>query len=169
MARATSRSARTKKAASAKTPALKKPRGSKHRTIREAAQFGSADDVKAFLDAGWPPDTRDGLLPSLPSELGLTALAMACFHKKPAIVKLLLDAGADPNLRSTSMPLVYAVTSKSKRAIEMVRLLLAAGAHPDPDAYRDKNLIDYISGDPKLADIHALLVAAKAARRVSAQ
>jgi ankyrin repeat protein len=139
------------------SPPPKKPRGSKHRTIRDAAQFGSAEDVKQFIDAGWPVDTIDQTS---------TALGMACFHKKPAIVKLLLDAGADPNLvAGGSSPLMNAVQSRSKRTLEMVQMLLDAGADPNSDGYRDMSLIAWVGRDPKLADVHAALIAAKAQKK----
>ncbi len=140
-----------------RTPGLKQPRGTRWNHIRDAAQFGSVADVQLFLDAGWPVDTLD---------VSATALGMACFHKKPAIVKQLLAAGANPSLDVYgSTPLMYAVASKSKRTLEMVQMLLEAGADPNSKGYRDKSLIDWIARDPKLVDVHALLVAARDARR----
>ncbi|MGE0404007.1 MAG: ankyrin repeat domain-containing protein [Kofleriaceae bacterium] len=150
----------TKPAAPVQSSTLKKPRGSKHRTIREAAQFGSTADVQLFLDAGWPADAVDTTL-----SYSVSALGMACFHRKPAIVRQLLAAGADPNLAcGASSPLLDAVASGSKRTLEMVQMLLDAGANPKTEGYRDMSLVAWVARDPKLADVHAVLVAALKSR-----
>ncbi len=102
--------------------------------------------VEELLTKGANPNVDQG---------GSTPLEMACFHRKVAIVRVLLDAGADPNFTSAtgSAPLVNAVTSGSKRAVDMVRMLLAAGAAPNPPAYRGMSLIEWCARDTRLADV----------------
>ena len=43
------------------------------------------------------------LLTALPQYVGVTALHLACLNQKVAVVKLLLERGADPNSVATSM------------------------------------------------------------------
>ena len=142
--------------------ASKAPRKKKVKrgALRSAAQFGKRDEVAALLAAGVDPNEIDEVL-GMP---GSTALCMACFHRKVPIVKLLLAAGADPNLAppTGSAPLVYAMTSGSKRTAEMVRMLLDAGAEPNPVAYRGQRILEYTKGKPELDEARGLLEAALA-------
>lgn len=57
-------------------------------TVRE----GNAHGVDLFLQAGFPPDTRD--------KKGIPVLCIAAREHNQAMVDLLIDAGADVNLRS---------------------------------------------------------------------
>lgn len=110
-------------------------RAPKPGALIKAAQFGTEADVRAVLAAGADVDESDG---------SRTPLTMACFHRKVASVRALLAAGASPTRSyhpQGPQPIVYAVTSGSKRTAEMLELLLDAGADPDPPAYRDLTLI----------------------------
>ena len=140
--------------------ASKAPRKKKVKpgALRSAAQFGQTEEVKALLAAGADPNEIDYVLGTPNS----TALCMACFHRKVPIVRILLAAGADPNLAVTSPPLVYAMTSGSKRTAEMVRMLLDAGAEPNPIAYRGQRIIEYCRHKPDLAEAIELLETAQA-------
>lgn len=120
--------------------------------LRWAAQLGYRDVVEELLAKGENPNVDQG---------GSTPLAMACFHRKVAIVRVLLAAGADPNFAVDTPPLVYAVTSGSKRAVEMVRMLLDAGAKPNPPAYRGLSLIAWCARDSRLAEIKGVLERAR--------
>lgn len=140
-----------------KTPA--RSRAPKPGALIDAAQFGTADDVKAVLAAGADVDESDGIR---------TPLAMACFHRKVASVRVLLAAGASPTHSYSprgSHPIVYAVTSGSKRTAEMLQMLLDAGADPDPPAYRDHTLIEWCRRDVKLHAYVAILEAAALRKR----
>jgi ankyrin repeat protein len=121
--------------------------------LRWAAQFGKTAEVQALLASGADPNEVDATS---------TPLAMACYHRKVPIVRMLLAAGADPNLApgGGSAPLVYAMTSGSKRVAEMVRMLLEAGAEPNPPAYRNQRLIQMCKDRADVADARALLEAA---------
>jgi ankyrin repeat protein len=127
-------------------------------TLRWAAQLGDRARLTELLAAGADPNEIDGTT---------TPLAMACFHRKVPIVRALLEAGASPSLcvPGGSPPLLDAVQSKSKRTTEMVQMLLAAGAEPNPMAYRGMTLIEWCARDGKLAEVKALLEAAVAATR----
>ena len=122
-----------------------------------AAQLGETEQVKALLAKGVDPNEVDATS---------TPLCMACFHRKVPIVRLLLAAGANPSFHasSDSAPLVNAVQSGSKRTLEMVRMLLDAGAEPNPPAYRGMTLIEWCGRDPALAGVRELL-ASHVARR----
>jgi hypothetical protein len=120
--------------------------------LRWAAQLGYRDVVEELLAKGHDPNVE---------QAGSTPLAMACFHRNVAIVRSLLAAGANPNFGTSTAPLVYAVTSGSKRTLEMVEMLLEAGANPNPPAYRDLSLIEWCARDPRLAEVQAVLEAAR--------
>jgi len=62
-------------------------------TIREAIRRGDADYVQQALDSGFNPNTQDSK--------GCTPLIFAAEFQNPAIVKLLLDHGADPTHRDS--------------------------------------------------------------------
>ena len=143
-----------------RTPSKTSPRARapKPGALIDAAQFGSQTDVAQVLAAGAVVDESDG---------HRTPLTMACFHRKVASVRVLLAAGASPALAASAggtQPIVYAVKSGSKRTAEMLELLLAAGADPDPPAYRGLRLIEWCRRDPKLQAYVAILERAAAAR-----
>ncbi len=82
-----------------------------------------------MLDLGFSPHARNGF--------GEQPLATAAYHGNAAIVRLLLDAGADVDARDTrfdSTPLAFATVGSGERAgkpgdwLETVRLLIDAGA-----------------------------------------
>lgn len=58
--------------------------------LHAAAQNGHREIVVALLDAGWPVDS--------PDEDGSTPLAEAVLAERLAVIELLLERGADPNL-----------------------------------------------------------------------
>lgn len=64
-----------------------------------------------------------------------------------------------------SQPIVYAVTSGSKRTAEMLQMLLAAGADPNPPAYSGMRLIQWCRRNSKLAGYVAILERAAARKR----
>ena len=81
-------------------------------TFRSQILQDDADAVKLFLEAGMPVETQD-------------ALSVAVEHGNAAIVKILIDAGADVNKRDGyGESLVMHSTSKP----EILKLLIAAHA-----------------------------------------
>lgn len=86
----------------------------------------SLDILKMLLDAGASPDC-----PNDPP------LVKACdFSGSPEVVKLLLKYGADPNVTNKDgISPIYAAATNEKYAIELINLLLDAGADIE-DAYR---------------------------------
>jgi tankyrase len=98
---------------------------------------------------------------------GVTALHHAVRFRNPSAVRTLIEHGADVNRacrKSGSTPLHRAVTStgapgtsgKQAEAIEIVALLLAAGADPSLRNKLGKTPVDY----PTDGEIRKLLVAA---------
>lgn len=87
----------------------------------EALRTGTPDAIRQLLRAEPEAAKRKG-----PG--GNTPLLFAALYRDPATVKLLLDAGADPNARNDAgaTPLMWAVAS-----LDNTRLLLDAGADPN--------------------------------------
>ncbi|KAF4168829.1 hypothetical protein CNMCM6936_000774 [Aspergillus lentulus] len=93
---------------------------------------GHTDMVRLLLDEGVDPDTilYEG------SQIATTALYIAASHGHDAIVNLLIEKGANVNLKnSPGQPLVVAVSHNKKT---VVRILLEKGA--DPNARRYDNM-----------------------------
>ena len=67
------------------------------------------------------------------NDLGTTALWNASQNGSEAMVKRLLDAGADPNLlqRNVANPLWMASSRRSRRHLEVLKILIGAGARID--------------------------------------
>jgi ankyrin repeat protein len=121
--------------------------GSKWKSpLMTALVFGYMDTAKTLVRRGAPVDTLPAaaglgrledatrLLPSADKESRHIAIALAAQHGHADIVRLLLDAGEDPNRfnpeghHSHSTPLHQAVCSNH---IEVVRLLVERGARLD--------------------------------------
>lgn len=70
------------------------PNWSREDTFLSAAVNGDVAKLREMIDAGMPVDTRDSY--------GVTALLRAANAEKPAAVRHLLEAGADPRARDQS-------------------------------------------------------------------
>jgi outer membrane protein assembly factor BamB len=89
-------------------------------SLRRGARLGDAELVKQSLDAKVDVNGQ--------TEYGVTALSLACNHGHIEVVQLLLDRGADPNIKDKFYgvgPLGWAI---SRDRIEIVKLLVAAKA-----------------------------------------
>lgn len=160
----------------------------KDRPLLWAAQDGRLETVRLLLDAGSPPDSFDDpygvtpmmkaaryghaatvcLLLSRGARVGLldqsnsTALHEAVLGGNPAVVELLLKAGADPNLKTESLeetPLHHAVFYGGP---EIVRQLIAARVNLEARDHEGKTAL-WLAADHDLADVVTLLLAAGAA------
>jgi len=83
--------------------------------ILVASYMGNMDLVRNILDAGVDTDYR--------SVSGATALHMAMLQRNPALIKLLLDYGFNPNAKDTKdgyTPLHMAVVSNNADAIRLL-------------------------------------------------
>ena len=105
--------------------------------LPEAAAAGRDSTVEACIAAGFPIDTVDGA--------GATALHHAAIHGRAAMVRALLDAGADTGIRDrehTATPLGWAcfgadfITDAHGDYEGCVRALVEAGAVVSPDEHR---------------------------------
>lgn len=93
--------------------------------ILEAAAAGRADRVRELLAAD--PEARHARTPE-----GFTTLGLAAFLGGPAVVALLLEAGADPDDDADNPARVRPVhAAAAARDPESLRLLLEAGADPN--------------------------------------
>lgn len=108
--------------------------------LTTAATLGRMDQVRALLAEGVPVDARD--------RNGETALAAAAGYRQPAVVRLLLDRGANPNLVSRrSTPLANAAWDGE---LDIARMLLKAGADPNPPLDSPPIYTAALSGSPEM-------------------
>src|SRR5215216_1981010 len=85
-----------------------------------AARRGDAAALKAFLDKGVDVNSK--------TRYGATALSYACDKGHVEVVRLLIERGADVNVRDTfygEVPLGWAA---GKGHVEIIKLLLDKGA-----------------------------------------
>jgi hypothetical protein len=112
--------------ASTAAPAAAKPADARADALWEAARKGDAPTVKQLLDAGVDVNSK--------FRYGATALSYACDRGHLDVVRLLLERGADPNVKDTfygATPLSWASSPAQTRKPEhatIVGLLLEAGA-----------------------------------------
>ena len=102
----------------------------------DAVRTGQRDVVDALLRDGADVDARDSL--------GTTALQMAVgtFDRDTAIVRRLLDAGANPNVvdNTRATPLLQASITKDTA---ILRVLLARGADPCLSDDKGRTILDF--------------------------
>jgi ankyrin repeat protein len=139
-----------------------------HVLRQEGKDSNRAAEVKSFLQAAGRGDlaTLNSLLdgdPGLINEAGgpgvRTALHQAVFGNQEAAVKLLLDRGADPNVRcegDNAYPLHFAA---EKQRIAIIRLLIEREADPVGEGdYHELDVIgwatawDYCNPDREVVD-----------------
>lgn len=87
-----------------------------------SAVDGNIEAVKLFLAAGYSPDSEDG---------GSPAIVRAATFGHPAIVRLLMDAGADINAVDEANTTALMRLAEKCAATETLRLLIEAGAKTD--------------------------------------
>jgi ankyrin repeat protein len=91
-----------------------------------AARKGDVAAVKAFLDKGVDVNAK--------TQYGATALAYACDKGHTELVKLLLERGANPNVRDTFYNATPMSWAAPKGYVEIVKLLVEKGATEKGDA-----------------------------------
>eukprot|EP00966_Prymnesium_polylepis_P100484 2327044-Prymnesium_polylepis.1 len=98
------------------------------RSLAIAASHGSQEDIVRMFREGVDPNSHDGQF---------TALQLACRHKHSDTVKLLIQHGAEVNLRGPGSHAVTALyTAGRAGSLTIVRLLLLQKA--DPTALSEK-------------------------------
>ncbi|MAO79336.1 MAG: ankyrin repeat domain-containing protein [Candidatus Nanopelagicales bacterium] len=88
----------------------------------DLARAGETEQLEEFLDHGVPVNAV--------SESGDSLLMLAAYHDRPDTVNMLLDRGADPDLRNARDQSIVA-GAMFKGADEVVRRLVGAGADLD--------------------------------------
>lgn len=93
--------------------------------LHDLAAHGHDKALQVLLEAGAHVDPRD--------DEGRTPLMLAVEHLRLPAVQVLLDHRADPNVRDRegNTLLHQVVRQRSKAALALVQMLLAAGAEPD--------------------------------------
>ena len=114
-----------------------------------AAETGNVSLTRFALEVGASPNTQtsrmeqDDVVNALAGRpvvggIGCPVLLTAAFGGSPAVVKLLLNAGADPNRGDGAMPPLMAAVMGGNA--ECVRLLLLHGADPNGH-YKDNTSV----------------------------
>ncbi len=100
-----------------------------------------------------------------PNRYGVTPLSMACLNGNPAMVKLLLEAKADPNadLQGEETPLMTAARTGD---LECVRLLLENGAEIDAIERRGQTALMWAASEGH-AEVVKLLIESGADLKIS--
>ena len=116
--------------------------------LMKAAALENAGAVKMLVDRGATVNWQSPQLPPVKSgqqELGeLTALLMAVPMGNPAIVKTLLDAGADLTVRDMrGMSALSLAVAAEKQNAEVVRLLLKKGADVNAPGNDGRSALDW--------------------------
>jgi ankyrin repeat protein len=91
-----------------------------------AARKGDAAAVKAFLDKGTDVNAK--------TQYGATALSYSCDKGHVEVVKLLLERGADPNVKDTFYGATPMSWAAPKGFVEIVKLLIEKGAKDKAEA-----------------------------------
>jgi ankyrin repeat protein len=120
------------------------------KALMNAAGEGKAERVRELLAAGVPVNTPD------PENAEFTALARAVFGGHTAVVDLLLQSGADPNVGSQH-PLLVFPAGKGQETI--VGALLRAGARLHTIDCHGQTALTAAAQTGRLTVIQALLVA----------
>ena len=122
------------------------PRGDSEKTpLNSAAYCGDLEMVQVLLDYRVDVNAQD--------DYGFTPLSRASLghHSTARVVRLLLDHGADPNVRTWrpdrgSTPLHLAVRN---RHIEIARILLEHGANVEAQDEQGRTPVDFASGEQR--------------------
>jgi RNA polymerase sigma factor (sigma-70 family) len=113
-------------------------------TIFLAAVFGDTEAIKREL-------LRDSALANFADTHQRRPLSAAAWRDDMAMVRLLLDHGADPSLPERDAPLGHAVWIAAQRQnAEMLRLLLDHGADPESNAESGGRALDHVRHQPEL-------------------
>lgn len=137
--------------------------------FREAAKSLAVQTVENFIEQGANPNTQDHKGFSILDEVATAIITSSNSHRQLEIVKLLLNAGANPNHRDlyNNTPLFrFALHGR----LEAVMLLLAAGANPDLENNGGQTVIARTLHSASVAPavykpIVEVLIAASRARR----
>lgn len=105
----------------------------------EAISRGDVSTVTSLLDSGFNPNTK---IPLMLYDVYPIIRAVQEPVRTSKMVQVLLNAGANPNVIDNyrNTPLMIAI---SKNNLEVIDLLLQAGADPNDEAY-----LDTITGPP---------------------
>lgn len=113
------------------------------RALAMAALAGGAEQVKALLAAGADVNAGKGH--------ALSEATRGCHRNdNTEVIRVLLDAGADPRIFSDISPLHRAV---GMCPLEVTRMLLARGADPNARDINEHTVIDYAKGKPEVIEL----------------
>jgi ankyrin repeat protein len=124
-----------------------------------AARLGTDAFVRKMIEHGADLKVRD-------SSNGQTALHVVCLEGKAKRVRLLLEAGANPNVKDDfgQSPLSVALIHDEKKYIAVVKELLQRGADSDEDKYEGNLMLAAKNSRPEC--VAALIDAGAKVNRV---
>jgi ankyrin repeat protein len=124
--------------------------------LMRAAEAGNPSDVRRLLKEGVDVNEKlDGI--------GLTALMLAAGRGHLEVVKVLLEAGADPNAAGGAThvgfftPLTMAMARRNKNRIELIDTLIAGGAFLNPPQWFPQSPLFAAVNDNDIEMINELL------------
>ncbi len=118
--------------------------------LMQAVNFGNLETVRALLDAGADPNTKD----DGSSSLLIIAIRHNSSEESFEIFRALLAAGADPNAKDHDgrTPLSYAIAKLKYH--EVVKALLDAGADPNAiSGYYGRTPLNYVINELDYLDL----------------
>lgn len=124
--------------------------------LQRAAEAGRIGEVRRLLANGTKAD--EGF-----PEFGVTALMLASMRGHVDVVKLLLEAGADPNAFGVIThgvaftPLLMAIGGKNKNKLAVIDTLIAGGAYLNPPPSINESPLETAVGNNDIEMVQALL------------
>lgn len=121
------------------------------------------EDVERMLQAPQDPDTKDFAKP------GITAMLLAAEKGHAAVVRLLLEAGAERDITEAQHGRTAFHLASQKGHAEVVRVLLQAGANPNAEAENRRTALQFAARNGHTEVVYLLLDAGAAKDAAEAQ
>jgi ankyrin repeat protein len=132
---------------------------SSHMPVLDAAEQGDLPKLKALLKEGRSINEHNPRV-----KFGWTPLIAAIYQSNWNVAHYLIQSGADPNIPDTSgtTPLMWATTSRSGEAVDIVKDLIDHGADVFAKDKMGASVLSYASAQPPRPKILEVVKAAVA-------